>query len=557
MVVSVIGDMKKFLKENYKYLLGICLVAICFLGYIYKDSTMQAHDIAFHLANIQNIMDHSLKPSFIMPRLAHDLGYGLYLFYPFLPHLFYGMIAQSLAVFSVPLIRSVLFTNILVSILSSFCMYALSYRLFRDKRLAFLSALIYLLFPYRLGTITVRMALNENFCGLFIPLILLGLTYLLGEHVEKKKFLLFFIIGYVGLIFSHLVLAFFFSIFLFIILLFYFEKWKNPNILISFLEGVGIVSVLVLPNIFLFIEHYGMDYLVYQDNYVTSFGLIQDHILSFKDLLVPTAHYDWTIPYYLYLPVVGCFFYSSYLAFQKSNTLLTLLSFLCFLILFVVVFEPLWKILPDFFYVIQFPWRLLLVLSVFMSLLAPICLKHLDFKKFSFATFVLLVFAFILVLKLSTRIYHYDYTTFHDVDAGLGNLQEYYPSAYLNYQDYYSEKQGIDIIGGNASISVLMNNLESNVLQFEVTDARDLVVEFPKIYYKGYVLKDENGNTVPCFSSDAGFLSATLEDGKYSLTYCGTILYLISRVVRFFVVVTLIGYFCFRMFFQNKLIKEV
>jgi len=533
----------EFVKKHGIFLFLLSFIGFVFLGYIYKDNTFQAHDLSFHLANIQNLVENHLNVQAIMPRLANHLGYGLYIFYPFLPHFVYALVV---AISSCCVIDSILFVNILVAIVSSIFMYFLSYRLFKSRKVAFLSALIYLLFPYRLGTITVRMALNENFSGLFMPLILLSFTYLFDENLQKGRFYFFFILGYVGLIFSHFVLALYFSIFVLFYLLFFFRKFQNRTVLFTFLKGVLFVSVLVLPNILLFLEHYGMDYLVYQENYVTSFGLIQDNILSFRDLLIPTKNYDWTIPFYLYLPAVICFIYSSYLAFKQHHSFLKLLFGIVLAGLFIVMSESFWRILPDVFYVIQFPWRLLLIVSVFFSLLAAFCVRKSKLWHFSLVVILFLLFAGGLVVKLSNRIYHWDYTTF-DIEEGLGNLQEYYPSEYLKYTDYYANKEGIDVLKGNADIDVIRDDRSQNVLVFSIENSENLEIEFPKIYYKGYQLVDDEGHTLELEKDSVGLISAVIdEDGVYTLTYRGTFLYRLFSVLRILFVGFFLGYLVFR-----------
>ncbi len=87
--------MKKQITKNiYVILLGI--IVILLIGYIYLDNTKQAHDLPFHLANIHNIVSNNLKITPVMPNLANNLGYGIYIFYSVLPHLAYAIIAWIL-----------------------------------------------------------------------------------------------------------------------------------------------------------------------------------------------------------------------------------------------------------------------------------------------------------------------------------------------------------------------------------------------------------------------------------------------------------------------------
>lgn len=308
--------MREFLGKN-KYIIAIIIIYTIFIGTIYLDNTKNAHDLQFHLANIKNIMSNNLKIDLIMPNIGNNLGYGLYIFYPMLTHFTYAIISSILSIINIDLIDSVLITNILISILSGISMYILVLKTTESKIKASMSTIIYLLFPYRMGTITVRMALAENFAAIFLPIILLGLYYLFKD--EKKKFYICFVIGYVGLIFSHYLISMYFSIFVFIILLFYIDKIiKNKRIITLGLGVLGVV-ILVLPNIVIFAEHYGMEYLVYKENYVTNFALIKANLLEGRDYIIPSANYDWTVPYYIYFSVICLSIYSAYLIVKEHK----------------------------------------------------------------------------------------------------------------------------------------------------------------------------------------------------------------------------------------------
>jgi len=242
------------------------------------------------------------------------------------------------------------------------------------------------------------------------------------------------------------------------------------------------------------------------------------------------------------------------LAFKNSNSFCMLLTVLSILLIFVMSFEPLWKIVPSIFYNIQFPWRLLLILAVFVSLLIPTCLEKLSSSWYYIAIVLCIVFSLPLLYKLSTRIYHYDYSVV-DLDAGLGNLKEYYPSEYLQYPEYYDFKNGINLIEGSANISVIEDNPEKNKLVFSIDDSKQSILEFPRIYYKGYHLTDQNGKVIPLDRSSYGFLCAPLGDGIYTLTYSGTFLFRIFSIIRICFVIILGGYCIFRLLYK-KLVRS-
>ena len=530
--------------KHYIFIIGISLIATFILGFIYHNDTLRGHDLSFHIANIQNMVDHHLNINFIMPVIGNNLGYGLYIFYPFLPHFIYALLTFFLSIFKISTIDSILIINVFISIISSIVLYFLSYKLSKNKKVAFLSAIIYLLFPYRLGIITVRMALNENFAGIFMPIILLGLSYLLDENINKKKFYIYFVLGYVGLILSHYVLALFFTIIIWIILLWNMKKIIDKNRFIPLIKAIILISILVLPNIIIFFEHYQMPYLVYLEGYVTSKELIDENILSLKDYLIPNNNYDWDIPYYISTPVIFSFIYSSYYVIKHKDKKYIFIVLMALLLGFVISSHTLWNLLPKVFDMIQFPWRLLLILSLFVSLISPIFLQEIKNRKIYIGIiFIFLIPSFFLASKLSSRIYTYDYTNI-DMNDGVGNIKEYYPVEYLDCKEYYENKKDVDFISSSGNSKIIENDISKNIFTFEIDSDKKVTIELPRIYYKGYVLEDETHHKIRIKRSNYGFIETKVSSGIYTLKYIGTPIYIIFKYIR----IGLILYLCFNGF---------
>lgn len=535
--------MKEFLKKHI-YVIAIAIIAIVLIGYIYKDNTNHAHDLQFHIANIQNLVSNNLKVDLVMPNIGNNLGYGLYIFYPMLSHFAYAIVASLLSIFNVKTIDSILVTNLIVSIVSSIAMYILVLEVSKSKKQAFIAGIIYLLFPYRLGTITVRMALAENFAGIFIPIILLGIYYLFKD--EKNKFYITFILGYTGLILSHYIIAMYFSIFVIIILLFYIDKIFKEKRYIKILIATLAVTVLVLPNMIIFLEHYGENYLVYLDNYVTSIELIKMEGLKLSEFFMPEANYDWTVPFYIYWPVIGFYVLSVIFAVKKHKREDILNVVLIGICVFMITCMQFWDILPKIFYNIQFSWRIELMLTVFIAIFAPKFLEKFDDKNLTHkynqivfgVTIVLCILpSLFLINKLNNRIWHKDYTII-DMEKGTGNLSEYYPQNYIYDEEYYKNKKEIDIITGSGEVTVTKN--KGSKLEFTVKNSEDLIVELPRIYYKGYKLT-RNGEEVVFVNDPYGLISLGARDGEYKLQYTGTFLYNMFRVIRIIAIVTAIS----------------
>lgn len=540
-------NMKKFIKEQ-KYIILIILISVISLGYIYKDNTIMGHDLYFHIAEIRNMVENTKDFTLVVPNIGYNLGYGTYIFYPCLSHVCYATIASVLSIINISCINSILITNVLTSIISGIGMYYLALRLTKSKKQAFISALVYLLFPYRMGNITVRMALAENFAGMFLPFVLLGLVYLFEDN--KKKFYTFFTIGYVGLILSHYVMSMFFSIFVFLILIFNIDKLLKNKRMKTLIIGVLAVTILVLPNIAIFAQHYNGDYTIYLDNYIKNPEYTRAETLSGRDLLIPKSEYYWeNIPFYIYLPVICFCVYSAFLAI-KEHKRRDIIGLICIIIcLFLICSESLWKILPDTMCFIQFPWRIVQFLGLFIAMLAPKFLK--DDKKLIFIITAILciVPSFTLINKLATRIYHNDYNVPGRVELETGP-GEYYPKKYAYNAKYYENKNKIDIKAGYGNINMIKNT--SKVLEFQVSDSRGLEVELPKIYYKGYMLL-KDGKKVKVKSNDYGLVTAQVYDGNYKLHYVGTHTYNFCYIIRMIFVFNLINMFWIDR--KNKKIK--
>lgn len=92
-----------------------------------------------------------------------------------------------------------------------------------------------------------------------------------------------------------------------------------------------------------------------------------------------------------------------------------------------------------------------------------------------------------------------------------GNLGEYYPYEYANDKEYYANKHGIDIIEGNGVITIINNSLED--FEFRISESKNLKVELPRIYYKGYKLtKNEEMVEVDC--NKYGLITVDLKDRR-------------------------------------------
>lgn len=518
--------MLNFIKRHKMYLFLLTLISIFVMLFVGFYTNKLGHDMGFHVTNIENLAAYlnPLKGKIvapdIMPHIGQDLGYGLYLFYPSLPHLIYAYIYRFLSLFHIDILTSILFTNILFTIFSSWVLYLLSYTCYKNKHIAFITGVIFILFPYRLSCIFTRYALNESLLFLFVPLILLSLVYL--KEKRYKSFFLCFCMGYIGMIYSHLVMSFYFTILLIPYLLFYRNEVFEKGSMKVCIKAILFVSIFVLPSIVSVVEHRNGKYLVFLDNYMTSVSLIEQNILNVSSYFVMNID-DWKVQHYIpiFVFVTACI--SLFYVYRKRDTFTLFLVVEIILIVWINSSLFPWRHLPFFFLMIQFPWRLHTFLVVYISLLSPLFMKYRKEKwQFYFIFMItLIITSYPLLFRMQNRKYEVD-----DMDSlkqyAVGNMGEYYPDEYYKMgKEYYESRILFHILDEKGRIIPMAENTFPNVT-FEIKNPGNVEIELPRIYYKGYVLK--KGNKIyPIRKSTYGLIEADVDSGIYTLTYQKTI----------------------------------
>jgi len=534
------------MKKDKNNLFIILLVSmIVMIPLLFGPSTL-GHDTVFHVANIDSLkldLDSSFLPSKISSTIANGFGYGTHLFYPMFPHLITAYLAKATSIFHINTLSTTVIMYGILTFLSAVVMYYLSKKITKSNSLALLSSIIFLFMPYRLGDIVVRSAYNECFTFLFMPLVLLGLLYLIESN--KRKFYLCFITGCVGLLYSHLVITMYFAILLIpFVIVYHKEIFKKENF-ISLVIACIIIILLALPELIPMLEHkLSTEYMVYIKNYMTNIDYMNTfshHLIDYVKIL---PDYSWDVPFYInyiviFMLFVRLFFFIKEKEKEKTEIFLWAFTLLAFFIS--LNFFP-WKIVPEFLYFIQFPWRMETMLTISISLLAPLVIKNINKKKLQtgilIASFILIPCTeLFLVKKLTNDVYRIGEII---PNNGMGHSKEYLPKKAFDNEVYF-EYRGKDImlISGNAQIMEIENS--NKKIEFELqTDSLETTIEFPKLYYLGYHLKTKDGKVLALEESENGFLQARIEgNGTYTLVYEGTTL---NKIANTLGIIGLIGF---------------
>ena len=213
-------------------------------------------DGRFHASIIQAYRDSFSQGIFftsgILPNIGGNLGYGTALFYPTLIHLITGFIA-----FLIPSEYDVYYAMDIIYFFNFFfaslTMFLLSKKLFNNNFIALISGIIYTLTPYHLAQIYTCDAFAQIWLFVFLPLVFLGVYYLIIKNY--KRFYFYFILGIVGCIYSHMMSSFYLAIIsLIIISIFYFKeifnKYNIKPIIIAVLIILGLTAPLYLTLLY-------------------------------------------------------------------------------------------------------------------------------------------------------------------------------------------------------------------------------------------------------------------------------------------------------------------
>ena len=194
---------------------------------MFTTTYKSGHDTKFHLTNIISLteqIEKNIIPSGIVGHIGNDFGYGTDIFYPPLAH---TSISYLNVIVHNP-ISSIKIFYFFTLWISGITMYFFSRKIAKNDEIGFLSAAIYMLFPYHLSNIYIRDAQSEALLFIFLPLILSGIYELFSQDGNKKKFYPLFIFGYVGGMLCHLTLMVYFTFFLLIYLIIkYKDTFKN------------------------------------------------------------------------------------------------------------------------------------------------------------------------------------------------------------------------------------------------------------------------------------------------------------------------------------------
>lgn len=483
----------------------------------------------------------------IMSKFCNNFGYSWNIFYsPITAYL--PLIFKIIGVSFTGCIKLFMFFSVL---LSGIFMFWFVYRTTKSSKIGIIAASLYILAPYRLTDMYIRMAFSELVSFTFLPIVFLGLYNLFHEE-NKKEYIL--ILGAVGIILTHLVMAMYTAIFATIYVIINYKKLKDKvilkKILISILLILMITSFFTLP----LLEHkLSADYEVFKEGRMERTEILKAYKLSLTQLIF-TSKSDIHIYEIGLVSIVGIFLTPLAIKRIKENkTLFTmyifsLISAIVSLIMTLKIFP--FEYLPGILKMLQFSFRMLEFSSFFLSFVVAInfgvVIKHIKWKD----VFIIMLFICILTFTYRTKLNfkeNFDETRLWPalpltsetirVHAGMASM-EYLPCRAFENRKYIENREDKAIVLEGDTLVEYEQKDETN-MTFNIRNTKENTkIELPYIYYLGYRVTFERNDgkkvNLKTYETANGFIGIDInegEEGIIKVKYTGTPIMKISLIM--------------------------
>ena len=217
----------------------IVSIFVC-LPLLNKNCNIYIDDGIQHLCRLigteQTLVSKQFLPM-IMSNFCNNFGYSWNIFYSPLT----AYIPLIFRIFSFSFETCLKLFMFVVTVATGIAMYKFVIKITKNKNIAILASVLYIIAPYRITDMYVRMALAELTSFIFIPMVFSGMYSIINEN--KKSSLL--IIGASGLILTHTVVCMYTAILCFVYLIVFIRKLNKKsilNLLVSLLMIVLITS---------------------------------------------------------------------------------------------------------------------------------------------------------------------------------------------------------------------------------------------------------------------------------------------------------------------------
>ena len=537
--------MKNFLKNN-KYIKILIIIDFILCLYLYSIGISLGQDLSFHLSRIDGLVN-TIRSGNILGYIHFVEGLGNTINlnnkaawinsnlgnYGYANGLFYGnlfiYLPALLTLCGLSLILSYKIFILIVMILTSLLMFYAVKKITKSDRIAFIASLLYTTCSYHMTDVVIRAAVGESLAYMLVPITLLGLYYILFD--DKKKWYIF-AISFALLVNSHVITTIIMVVVYSFIILFniknLFKEKRFKYLIYSVLLGFLLSSFFILP----LVEQLANDTFMLSDMPIKPSNRAVPILKMFLGIRFSTVIYnlDFTPSGIGLIFLIPLFFIKEVKSSKilKISIITGLICLLCTTNIF-----P-WKYLDKTLGFIQFPWRLYLPATLFLSISSAIILdKLIDTKKKMKA---LIIYTVLIGFIISFQAFiglHYATETTHDyyyISSG-----EYLP------EDTYPVNLDNKFIASSEDIKYRANKKDLEVI-IDYSNGNNGYIDVPMFYYKGYEVRSLKTNEV--YKIEKGHnntIRINLHDSdKIRLYYQGTIIQKVSLIISLITVITLL-----------------
>ena len=511
---------------------------------IYRDDGIQ--HICRIIGTEQTLADKQFLPM-IMSNLCNNFGYSWNIFYSPLT----AYMSVVLRIFNFSYVNCLKLCMFVIVLLSGLTMYKLTLRITKNKKLATLASIIYILAPYRITDMYIRTALAELASFIFIPIVFEGLYIIVNE--EKKSYKL--ALGAAGLILTHQVIAMYTAIICFAYLIVFFKKLKSKTVLKNI--GVNLSFCLLMTSFYWvgLLQHYfSTSYEVFVPGRMEREEVLIFYKAKFSQLFITSS--EQTMIYAIgLLSVIGLVL--TPIAYKKVPEEYKK-TYMFFLITGIVLIGMTLKIfpfekLPQALTILQFTFRLFTFTSFFFAFVVAtnfaILIK--DFKTLDIV--VLLTISILLLVPYKSKL---DFNLKDNeerlingvritentgrVHAGMASM-EYLPTKAFKNLKYIANRKDEVIVLDNDEAVISDYTKQASNMNCKISNInKETTIELPYIYYLGYRVY-ANGQEIKYTESDNGFIQINIaQDSQIKVKYLGTNEMLISYAVSIISFATII-----------------
>lgn len=537
-------------KEIINYILIIIASIIISIPLANKSLNIYRDDGIQHICRIigteQTLADKQFLPM-IMSNLCNNFGYSWNIFYSPLT----AYMSVMFRIFNFSYVNCLKLCMFVIVLLSGLTMYKLTLRITKNKKLATLASIIYILAPYRITDMYIRTALSELASFIFIPIVFEGLYIIVNE--EKKSYKL--ALGAAGLILTHQVIAMYTAIICFVYLIVFFKKLKSKTVLKNI--GVNLLFCILMTSFYWvgLLQHYfSTSYEVFVPGRMEREEVLIFYKAKFSQLFITNS--EQTMIYAIgLLSVIGLVL--TPIAYKKvpeeyKKTYMFFLITGVILIGMTLSIFPFEK-LPQALTMLQFTFRLFTFTSFFFAFVVATNFAIL-IKNFKTLDIVVLLTISILLLvpyksKLDFNLKDNEERLINGVritentgrvHAGMASM-EYLPTKAFKNLKYIANRKDEVIVLDNDEAVISDYTKQASNMNCKISNInKETTIELPYIYYLGYRVY-ANGQEIKYTESDNGLIQINIaQDSQIKVKYLGTNEMLISYAVSIISFATII-----------------